>query len=85
MHKMKMDNNPIYDNLVEIIDAGKSNLVDLCLQLGNTPSPHAKERVLGEAVLARLKQYGINGELQFITDQCVNAVATIPALLRDKV
>lgn len=56
---------------------GKSNLVDLCLQLGNTPSPHAKERVLGEAVLARLKQYGINGELQFITDQCVNAVATI--------
>ena len=73
-----MDNNPIYDRLVEIIDAGKSELVDLCLQLGNTPSPHAKERVLGEAVLARLKQYGIGGELQYITDQCVNAIATIP-------
>ena len=78
MHKMKMDNNPIYEKLVKIIDADKSNLVDLCLQLGNTPSPHAKERVLGEAVLARLKHYGINGELQFITEQCVNAVATIP-------
>jgi hypothetical protein len=50
--------------LVGIVDAGKSNLVDLCLQLGNTFSPHAKERVLGEAVLARLKQYGISGELQ---------------------
>ena len=50
--------------MVGIVDAGKSNLVDLCLQLGNRLRTHAKERVLGEAVLARLKQYGISGELQ---------------------
>jgi acetylornithine deacetylase/succinyl-diaminopimelate desuccinylase-like protein len=72
-----MDNNPKYDKLIKIIEADKRDLVNLCLQLGNTPSPHGKERVLGEAVLARLKEYGINGELQFITEESVNAVATI--------
>jgi hypothetical protein len=72
-----VDTNAKYEKLVTIIDADKADLVDLCLQLGNTPSPHGKERVLGEATLAWLRQRGIDGELQFITDECVNAVARI--------
>ena len=72
-----MEKNPTYDKLVQIIDEDKNDLVDLCLQLGNTTSPHAKERVLGEAVLAWLKECGIHGELQSITDESVNAVATV--------
>ena len=69
--------NPTYDKLVQITDEDKNDLVDLCLQLGNTASPHGKERVFGEAVLAWLKECGIYGELQFITDESVNAVATV--------
>ena len=72
-----MEKNPTYDRVVQIIDEAKNDLVDLCLQLGNTTSPHAKERVLGEAVLGWLKECGIHGELQFITDESVNAVATV--------
>ena len=72
-----MEKNPTCDRLVQIIDEDKNDLVDLCLQLGNTTSPHGKERVLGEAVLGWLKECGIHGELQFITDESVNAVATV--------
>lgn len=72
-----MEKNPLYEKLIEIIDQDKEELVELCLQLGNTASPHAKERKLGEAVLQWLQKCGIHGELQFITDESVNAVATI--------
>lgn len=72
-----MDHNPTYEKLIKIIDTDKDDLVNLCLQLGNTRSPHGKERALGEATLSWLKQRGIDGELQLITEECVNAVATI--------
>jgi acetylornithine deacetylase/succinyl-diaminopimelate desuccinylase-like protein len=72
-----MDGNPTYEKLIRMIDADKDVLVNLCLQLGNTRSPHGKERALGEATLSWLKQRGIDGELQLITEECVNAVATI--------
>src|ERR1041384_1398368 len=74
---MMMDKNPVYDRLLGAIDSAKDDLVELCLHLGNMPSPHGKERTLGEAVLEWLARFGIKGELQFITDESVNAVATI--------
>jgi acetylornithine deacetylase/succinyl-diaminopimelate desuccinylase-like protein len=67
-----------YDRLIEVIEKDRQQLVDLCLKLGNTPSPHGKERRVGEEVLDWLNRNGIGGFLQFITDQSVNAVATVP-------
>src|ERR1044071_1519968 len=74
---MTTDKIAVYEKLIGIIDAKKDQLVELCLNLGNTPSPHGQERKLGEAVLGWLARCGIQGELQFITEQSVNAVAAI--------
>src|SRR5438309_9853229 len=73
-----MEKNSTYEKLIEIIDGHRDDLVELCLQLGNTPSPHAHERKLGEAVIEWLSRHDIKGDLQFITQESVNAVATIP-------
>src|SRR5262245_60762091 len=72
-----MAKNHLYEELIDRIEKSKNDLVDLCLNLGNTPSYHGKERKLGEAVLAWLKNYGIDGELQLITEESVNAIATL--------
>jgi acetylornithine deacetylase/succinyl-diaminopimelate desuccinylase-like protein len=72
-----MQPNAHYEKVIAIIAEQKNDLVDLCLQLGNTPSFHAQERKLGEAVLQWLSSAGIKGELQFITTESVNAVATL--------
>lgn len=72
-----MGKSPIYHKLIDSIEKSGKDLVDLCLQLGNMPSYHGKERKLGEAVLAWLGSCGINGELQLITEESVNAVATL--------
>jgi len=72
-----MKKEKIYDDLLAGIEGDRTELVDLCLKLGNTPSHHGKERKVGEAVLAWLTECGIHGSLQFITDESVNAVATI--------
>lgn len=63
--------------LKEIIDDDRQDLIQLCLELGNIPSPHAKEKALGEAVVGWLKQNGIEAFLQWITDESVNAVGVI--------
>lgn len=68
-----MQKNGHFEKIVKAIDEQKSDLVELCLQLGNTPSHHARERRLGEAVLQWLADAGIKGELQFITAESVNA------------
>jgi len=68
----------IYDQLMDQIEREREELVKLCLDLGNTASPHGKERIAGEKVLAWLKANGIEGSLQFITKESVNAVAKIP-------
>jgi acetylornithine deacetylase/succinyl-diaminopimelate desuccinylase-like protein len=73
-----MKKEKVYDDLLAGIESDRTELVDLCLKLGNTPSHHGKERKVGEAVLAWLTECGIHGSLQFITDDSVNAVATIP-------
>ena len=64
--------------LMEIIDQDREELVDLCLKLGNTPSPHGKERRVGEAVIDWFKRNGIDGFLQSITEESVNAIGVIP-------
>ncbi|MGH7771361.1 MAG: M20 family metallopeptidase [Candidatus Binatia bacterium] len=64
--------------LMEIIEQDREELVDLCLKLGNTPSPHGKERKVGEAVIDWFKRNGIDGFLQFITEESVNAIGVIP-------
>ena len=79
-----MEKNSTYEHLIKIIDAHRKDLIDLCLQLGNTPSPHAQEKKLGEAVLEWLSRYGIKGDLQFITEQSVNAVAILPGTANGK-
>lgn len=73
---MKKDKS--YDELLELIEKDRDELVDLCLKLGNTPSPHGKERSVGELVLDWLKKNGIDAFLQFITEESVNAVGVIP-------
>ena len=72
-----MEKNPTYDKLIDRIEKSKKDLIDLCLQLGNIPSYHGKERKLGEAVLAWLSNCAIAGELQSITAESVNAIATL--------
>lgn len=75
-----MERNKIYDKVMEQIERDREDLVALCLHLGNTASPHGKEKKAGEEVLAWLKQHGIEGSLQFITEESVNAVARIPGV-----
>jgi len=79
-----MEKNSTYEHLIKTIDDHREDLVDLRLQLGNTPSPHAQEKKLGDAVLEWLTRHGIKGDLQFITEQSVNAVATIPGTANGK-
>ena len=50
--------------LKEIIADDRQDLVRLCLELGNLPSPHAREKALGEAVVRWLGQNGIESWLQ---------------------
>jgi len=75
--KRKMEKNSTYDKLIDSVEKSGKDLVDLCLYLGNIPSYHGKERKLGEAVLAWLGNCGIDGELQSITEDSVNAIATL--------
>ena len=72
-----MERIKIYDQVIDQIERERDELVKLCLDLGNTASPHGKERIAGEKVLAWLKANGIEGSLQFITEESVNAVARI--------
>lgn len=73
-----MQKNQAYDKVMRIIDKDRQELVDLCLKVGNTPSPHAKERILGEAVTDWLTNNGIDAHLQFITEESVNAIGLMP-------
>ena len=73
-----MQRNQRYDQLLDRIEKERDELVDLCLKLGNTPSYHGKERKAGELVVEWFRSCGIDCSLQFITDESVNAVATMP-------
>lgn len=70
-------NQAIYARVMDIIDNDRQDLVDLCLDLGNTPSPHAKERPLAEWISAWQKANGIDSWLQPITQESANVVGVI--------
>ncbi|HYY24300.1 MAG TPA: hypothetical protein VE689_02335 [Candidatus Udaeobacter sp.] len=42
-----MEQKPTFEKVIKIIEHARGELVDLCLQLGNTPSPYGQERVVG--------------------------------------
>lgn len=73
-----MRNEKDREALLTMIDTDREDLVELCLHLGNTPSPHGKERKVGEEVVAWLKKNGMDAGLQSVTEESVNAVGTIP-------
>jgi acetylornithine deacetylase/succinyl-diaminopimelate desuccinylase-like protein len=60
------------------IEASRDDLVALCLELGNLPSPHAAERPAAEHVGAWLGRSGIDTWLQPITDRSANVVGHVP-------
>lgn len=72
-----MGNEKNYDRLIDIIEEDRDDLVDLCLTLGNTPSPNGRERRAAEKVVEWLKKNGIEGFLQPITEESANAVGTL--------
>lgn len=74
---MNRDVSDTAQRLKEIIDDDRQELIRLCLELGNVPSPHAREKAVGEAVVRWLGQNGIESWLQWITDESVNAVGVI--------
>ena len=57
-----MEKIKVYDQVIDQIERERDELVKLCLDLGNTASPHGKERIAGEKVLAWLKT---NGDRRF--------------------
>jgi acetylornithine deacetylase/succinyl-diaminopimelate desuccinylase-like protein len=66
------------DRLLATIDADQQDLVDLCLYLGNAPSPHGQERALAQWVAEWLTAGGIRSWLQPITEDSANVVGQIP-------
>jgi acetylornithine deacetylase/succinyl-diaminopimelate desuccinylase-like protein len=63
--------------VLETIEQDRQDLVELCLEMGNTPSPRAKERQQAEKVVRWLSDNGIESWLQPITAESANAVGLI--------
>lgn len=72
------DPDPLFRRVVDVVEADRADLVELCLELGNIPSPHGRERRVAEAVVAWLDRNGIGGCLQAITEDSANAFGVIP-------
>ncbi|MDP2728779.1 MAG: hypothetical protein Q8P59_14720, partial [Dehalococcoidia bacterium] len=68
----------MHGRLLEIIENDRQDLVNLCLEMGNTPSPHAKERVVAAKVVGWLNANGVKSWLQPITEDSANAVGVLP-------
>ena len=60
-----------------IVDDDRSDLVDLCLALGNLPDYSGHERAVGETVVAWLCAAGIEAWLQRIDETSVNAIGVL--------
>jgi acetylornithine deacetylase/succinyl-diaminopimelate desuccinylase-like protein len=60
------------------IDEHASELIDLCVDLGNTVSPHGQERPIAEKIAAWLQQHGVHSWLQPITADSANVVGLVP-------
>src|SRR5262249_49069620 len=68
----------MHEKLVDAVEADRKVLIDLCLELGNTPDVHGKVRSLAEKVIAWFKENGIAAYIQPITEESANAIAVIP-------
>jgi hypothetical protein len=82
---MKMDNNPIYGTWSRSSMRAK---VILSISVSNSVTRLARTRRSASWVKPCSRASSstkLAGSCKFITDQCVNAVATIPGLLQDKV
>jgi acetylornithine deacetylase/succinyl-diaminopimelate desuccinylase-like protein len=68
----------IHDKLIATVQANRKDLVDLCLDLGNTPDVHGKVRPIADKVVAWFKGNGIDAYVQPITEESANAIAVLP-------
>ena len=68
---------PIAEKLISAVEAAKKDLIDLCLELGNTPDFHGRVRPLGDKVVGWFKECGIEAYIQPITDESANAIAVM--------
>ena len=65
------------DAVLQAIDADRSDLIDLCLALGNLRDYSGEEREVGEAALAWLQAAGIESHLQSLPPDSVNLVGLL--------
>ena len=63
--------------MLDGIEGDREALANLCLALGNLPDYSGEERQVGEAVVAWLREAGIEAWLQFMAPESVNAVGLI--------
>lgn len=75
--------SPARARLLEVIERDERELVDLCVELGNTSSPHGREREVASKVRDWLDANGIRSWLQPITDHSANVVGVVPGHDRD--
>jgi len=68
------------DQVTRIIEDDQGDLVELCLDLANTLSPHGKERAVASKVVDWFKANNIQGWLQPITERSANAVGWLPGV-----
>ena len=73
-----MTDNLSLEKVVATIDEDREDLVNLAIELGQTPSPHGKELEVGTKVVDWLNQNGIEAYLQHITEESVNVIGRIP-------
>ena len=64
--------------VLERVEAGREDLAELALRLGNTYSPWGSERLLAEEVLAWYEENNLPARLMPITETRANVVARIP-------
>jgi acetylornithine deacetylase/succinyl-diaminopimelate desuccinylase-like protein len=75
--------SPTHARLFEVIESDERDLVDLCVELGNTSSPHGHELEVATKAKDWFSANGIRSWLQPITDRSANTVAVIPGVAPD--
>jgi hypothetical protein len=59
------------------VEADRGELIDLAVELGRIPSPHARELTVAQRVTDWFAANGIESWLQPITEQSANAIGRI--------
>jgi acetylornithine deacetylase/succinyl-diaminopimelate desuccinylase-like protein len=76
--RYSMSDGEILEKLLDIIDGRSGELIDFCLEIGNIPSPHGKEKKVAVKVSDYLRHNGIHTFFQWITEESANVVGVIP-------